>query len=57
MENKWKDSSAQAAIEKYSDVNEDIALRIYTSRLIGADPALVLHGGGNTSVKSRTKIK
>ena len=55
MENKWKDSSAQAAIEKYSDFNEDIALRIYTSRLIGADPALVLHGGGNTSVKSRTK--
>ena len=28
-----------------------MALRIYTSRLIGADPALVLHGGGNTSVK------
>jgi len=57
MENKWKDSSAQAAIKKYSDVHEDIALRIYTSRLIGADPALVLHGGGNTSVKSRTKNK
>ena len=35
MENKWKDSSAQAAIEKYSDVHEDIALRVYTSRLIG----------------------
>ena len=45
MENKWKDSSAQAAIEKYSDVHEDIALRIYTSRLIGADPALFLNGG------------
>ncbi|MZG53939.1 MAG: bifunctional aldolase/short-chain dehydrogenase [Nitrospinae bacterium] len=57
MENKWNDSSAQAAIEKYSDVDEDIALRVYTSRLIGADPALVLHGGGNTSVKSRTKNK
>ncbi len=57
MENKWKDSSAQAAIEQYSDVHEDIALRVYTSRLIGADPALVLHGGGNTSVKSRTKNK
>lgn len=25
--------------------------RVYTSRLIGQDPALVLHGGGNTSVK------
>ena len=57
MENKWNDSSAQAAIEQYSDVHEDIALRVYTSRLIGADSALVLHGGGNTSVKSRTRNK
>jgi rhamnose utilization protein RhaD (predicted bifunctional aldolase and dehydrogenase)/NAD(P)-dependent dehydrogenase (short-subunit alcohol dehydrogenase family) len=57
MENKWKDSAAKAAIEQYSDVHEDIALRVYTSRLIGADPSLVLHGGGNTSVKSRTKNK
>jgi rhamnose utilization protein RhaD (predicted bifunctional aldolase and dehydrogenase)/NAD(P)-dependent dehydrogenase (short-subunit alcohol dehydrogenase family) len=54
MKNKWNDSDAKAAIEKYKDVSEDVALRVYTSRLIGADPALVLHGGGNTSVKSRT---
>ncbi len=33
-------------------MNEDIALRVYTSRLIGNEPALVLHGGGNTSVKT-----
>ncbi len=42
-------------IECYRDdpgINEDIALRVYTSRLIGQDPALVLHGGGNTSVKT-----
>jgi rhamnose utilization protein RhaD (predicted bifunctional aldolase and dehydrogenase)/NAD(P)-dependent dehydrogenase (short-subunit alcohol dehydrogenase family) len=31
--------------------NERLALRVYTSRLLGADPDLVLHGGGNTSVK------
>jgi len=31
----------------------DLAQRIYTSRLLGRDPALVLHGGGNTSVKVR----
>lgn len=30
-----------------------MALRVYTSRLIGAEPALVLHGGGNTSVKTQ----
>lgn len=57
MENKWNDSFARAAVEQYSDVHEDVALRVYTSRLIGADPALVLHGGGNTSVKSRTRNK
>lgn len=33
-------------------VGEALALRVYTSRLIGRDPDLVLHGGGNTSVKT-----
>lgn len=28
-----------------------LAERVYSSRLLGADPSLVLHGGGNTSVK------
>src|SRR5207237_238793 len=28
-----------------------MALRVYTSRLIGSDPDLVMHGGGNTSLK------
>ena len=31
----------------------DLALRVYTTRLLGGDPGLVLHGGGNTSVKLR----
>jgi rhamnose utilization protein RhaD (predicted bifunctional aldolase and dehydrogenase)/NAD(P)-dependent dehydrogenase (short-subunit alcohol dehydrogenase family) len=34
-------------------VGPDIALRVYTTRLLGRDPLLVLHGGGNTSVKTR----
>ncbi len=51
MQNRWNDDEALAAIAKYG--SEDIALRVYTSRLIGADPKLVIHGGGNTSVKSR----
>ncbi len=55
MENRWNDKDAKAAIAQYADVSEDVALRVYTSRLIGAEPKLVLHGGGNTSVKSRTK--
>lgn len=57
MENLWKASEAQAAIEQYKDHSEDIALRVYTSRLIGRDPRLVLHGGGNTSVKSAARNK
>jgi rhamnulose-1-phosphate aldolase/alcohol dehydrogenase len=36
-------------------VNEDLALRTYTTRLLGSDPKLVLHGGGNTSVKTTAK--
>jgi len=36
-------------------VNADLALRTYTTRLLGGDPKLVLHGGGNTSVKTKAK--
>lgn len=32
--------------------NDPLGLRVYSSRLLGGDPALVLHGGGNTSVKA-----
>ena len=35
--------------------DRDLALRVYTSRLIGQNPDLVMHGGGNTSVKVRRK--
>jgi rhamnulose-1-phosphate aldolase/alcohol dehydrogenase len=38
--------------ERYASSGEDLALRVYTSRLIGGEPRLVMHGGGNTSVKS-----
>ncbi|HEX9841441.1 MAG TPA: bifunctional aldolase/short-chain dehydrogenase [bacterium] len=53
MQNRWNDAEAQAAVERYgaTGVPEELALRVYSSRLIGSDPALVLHGGGNTSVK------
>ena len=56
MKNRWSDGDAAAALEAYGarGVPEDLALRVYTTRLLGSDPRLVLHGGGNTSVKSRT---
>ncbi|MFQ5643333.1 MAG: bifunctional aldolase/short-chain dehydrogenase [Thiogranum sp.] len=45
MDNRWRDADA-------ADFADDpLQLRVYTSRLLGQDPALVLHGGGNTSVK------
>ncbi|MFL0780263.1 MAG: class II aldolase/adducin family protein, partial [Prochlorococcus sp.] len=53
-QNRWSDKEAEAAINSYAaqDVSEDLALRTYTARLLGSDPQLVLHGGGNTSVKT-----
>ncbi len=55
MENLWKDSDAKAAIASHAakGINEDLALRVYTTRLLGGEHKLVLHGGGNTSVKTR----
>src|SRR5258706_7135138 len=57
MKSLWSDSEAKAFVGRYGDkgINADVALRVYTTRLLGGDPALVLHGGGNTSVKTRAK--
>jgi rhamnulose-1-phosphate aldolase/alcohol dehydrogenase len=52
MRSLWNEADARAAIARWGGAcGEAVALRIYTSRLIGQDPDLVLHGGGNTSVK------
>jgi rhamnulose-1-phosphate aldolase/alcohol dehydrogenase len=52
----WNEQEAQEFLARYgADHGEDLALRVYTSRLIGRDEDLVLHGGGNTSVKTRAK--
>ena len=53
MISRYADSDAAVHLAAYGSAwGEDLALRIYTSRLLGRDPALVLHGGGNTSVKT-----
>ena len=52
MPDLWDDEAARAFVAEFGDAGEDLALRVYTSRLLGRDPALVLHGGGNTSVKT-----
>jgi len=52
MKNRWSDQDAGQFLEKYAEKwGADLALRTYTTRLLGAESALVLHGGGNTSVK------
>ncbi len=55
MESRWDDAEAARFRERYSAVGAALAERVYTSRLIGAEPDLVLHGGGNTSVKTRAR--
>ncbi len=54
MLSRWDDAEARRSVERYHQqgVAEDLALRVYTTRLLGADPELVLHGGGNTSLKT-----
>jgi len=49
MKNRWNEAEAA----KFA--KSPLAMRVYTSRLIGADPQLVLHGGGNTSLKMKAK--
>ncbi len=49
MNSRWNDT--EAAPFK----NDPVAMRAYTSRLLGAEAALVQHGGGNTSVKASRK--
>ena len=54
MKNNWSKSSANKYIKKYKKLgfSKDLALRVYTTRLLGRNKELVLHGGGNTSVKT-----
>ncbi len=49
MNSSWNAKQAKAC------GHDPLKLRVYTSRLLGQEPSLVLHGGGNTSVKARTR--
>ena len=55
IRNKWSDKAAKEWCDAapQTPADQTLALRVYTSRLIGIDPDLVMHGGGNTSVKVR----
>ncbi len=50
---RWSNRELKKYIDRYAhEFGEALATRVYTSQLLGQDPDLVLHGGGNTSVKA-----
>jgi len=57
LKNNWSNSDSKKYIRKYQNLghSKDLALRVYTTRLLGRNSELVLHGGGNTSVKTSIK--
>ena len=54
MKNDWNNIEANNYIRKYKqkNISKDLALRIYTTQLLGKNNKLVLHGGGNTSLNN-----
>ena len=57
MRSAWVDRDAETIVAHAAKagVERDLALRVYTTRLLGRDPRLVLHGGGNTSLKTHAR--
>ena len=57
MKNNWSNNDSKKYIRKYKNLgySKDLGLRVYTTRLLGRNNELVLHGGGNTSVKTTMK--
>ncbi|HEX4040836.1 MAG TPA: bifunctional aldolase/short-chain dehydrogenase [Xanthobacteraceae bacterium] len=62
MQSAWVERDAEALVGEFAKasdahvaVDRDFALRIYSTRLLGGDPKLVLHGGGNTSLKTKLR--
>jgi rhamnose utilization protein RhaD (predicted bifunctional aldolase and dehydrogenase)/NAD(P)-dependent dehydrogenase (short-subunit alcohol dehydrogenase family) len=57
MKSGWVDRDAEAIVADgvKAGIDPDLSLRIYTTRLLGRDSKLVLHGGGNTSLKTKMR--
>ncbi|MDR2592195.1 MAG: class II aldolase/adducin family protein [Chitinispirillales bacterium] len=58
MKNLWNDTDEQTYISRYRgkyythpDTEKEILRQAYATTLLGADSALTMHGGGNTSIK------
>jgi len=48
MKSRWNKKDAEQI-----SMGDDLAMRVYTSNILGSEADLVLHGGGNTSVKGQ----
>lgn len=57
MRSSWVERDANDAVDCCGrmGIAADLALRIYTTQLLGRDQKLVLHGGGNTSLKTTAR--
>ena len=57
MKSAWVERDAKQAVDRYgkAGIAPDLALRIYSARLLGRDAKLVLHGGGNSSLKTKER--
>ena len=57
MKSAWVEREAKQAVDRYrkAGVGAELALRVYSTRLLGRDPNLVLHGGGNSSLKTQER--
>jgi rhamnose utilization protein RhaD (predicted bifunctional aldolase and dehydrogenase) len=56
MNNAWSEADANAFVKAHgSERGAEIAFLAYATRLVGSQPDLAIHGGGNTSVKGMVK--
>ena len=57
MKSAWVERDAKQAVDHYgkAGIDSDFALRVYSARLLGRDAKLVLHGGGNSSLKTKAR--
>ncbi|MFP6690765.1 MAG: bifunctional aldolase/short-chain dehydrogenase [Alphaproteobacteria bacterium] len=57
MQNSWRGADVAGLAARYAEegIGRDVADCIYLTRLLGRDKRLVLHGGGNSSVKTRAR--
>lgn len=55
MQNLWSDAELKNLAQEFSLERPELVERLYASRLLGKEPALILHGGGNSSLKAPGK--